>query len=487
VKMPDPKFNSQTKDRLVSSEVRGVVENIVNDTLNTFFEENPAVARAIVDNAITAARGRVAAKRARDLVKRKGALETSMLPGKLADCQARDPAEAELFIVEGDSAGGSAKQARDRRCQAILPLRGKILNVEKARFDRMLTNDQIITMISALGTGIGSADPEEGGFDISKLRYHKIILMTDADVDGSHIRTLLLTFFFRQMRDIVEKGHLFIAQPPLYKVKKGKKVSYLKDEKGFENFLIESGTEGAEVLIESAPILSGDDLRDVLQSQLAYDRSLSALTHRYDYRILDAAARIGDIDLSVVTDKDLLEARTAKVLEHLIQLFPDDTWDAPSIVWNEESGSGTVTWHSRLSGSQRTSVFDRELVENTFDYREMLRHSRRLFESLGEGGCQFVPAGGEPVAIRSAAELVQAVFEEGKKGQQIQRYKGLGEMNPDQLWETTMDPEIRRILQVRVDDEVEADSVFTVLMGDEVEPRREFIETNALRVKNLDV
>ena len=487
VKMPDPKFNSQTKDRLVSSEVRGFVEQVINQELNTYFEENPQIAKAIVDNAIVAARGRIAAKRARDLVKRKGALEGSSLPGKLADCQERDPTLAELFIVEGDSAGGSAKQARDRRCQAVLPLRGKILNVEKARFDRMLTNEQIITMISALGTGIGDADPEDGGFNIEKLRYHKIVLMTDADVDGSHIRTLLLTFFFRHMYELVERGHLYIAQPPLYKVKKGKSVRYLKDERAFEDLLIEQGIANAELRAESGPILSGAELASLLRAQIGYEGALNALSHRVDRRVLDAMIRVGDVDDSVALDQADLNDRTDEVLAYLRKTYPDETYVDPEIEWNEEDGLAVATFRTRLAGSQRWSVFDAELLRQSYDYAELLRQARLISTQLVGDSLNLVVGSGDPIEVDSAEEIVAALFEHAKKGQQISRYKGLGEMNPDQLWETTMDPDTRRLLKVRVDDFPEADRVFSILMGDQVEPRRNFIETNALNVKNLDI
>ena len=487
VKMPDPKFNSQTKDRLVSSEIRGVVENIINETLGTFLEENPTVGRSIIDNAITAARGRVAAKRARDLVKRKGALETSMLPGKLADCQEKDPANAEIFIVEGDSAGGSAKQARDRKNQAILPLRGKILNVEKARFDRMLSSDQIITMISALGTGIGASDPEEGGFDIDKLRYHRVILMTDADVDGSHIRTLLLTFFFRQMPALVEKGHLYIAQAPLYKVKKGRQMQYLKDEKAFQDYLIQTGVSAAEVRVESGRIVTGEELADVLRAQIAFTTSLESLGHKVDVRVLDAMTRVAAVDGAVLRNESALRTQLAAVKAYLDDTYPDDVFQDPEIRETED-GAPAVVWRTRSDGSWRESVFSPALVEHSFDYHELLSTARSLHDTLGQGTPFSLAFGDDEYGeLSTPSELLDAIFLRAKKGQQIQRYKGLGEMNPDQLWETTMDPEKRSILQVRVDDEIEADKVFTILMGDQVEPRRAFIESNALEVRNLDI
>jgi DNA gyrase subunit B len=485
VKMPDPKFNSQTKDRLVSSEIRGVVESVLNSELSTTFEENPAVARSIVEQAKMAARGRVAAKRARDLVKRKGALEASVLPGKLADCQERDPRFSELFLVEGDSAGGSAKQGRDRRNQAVLPLRGKILNVEKARFDRMLGNDQIVTMISALGTGIGNDEPEHGGFDIGKLRYHRVILMTDADVDGSHIRTLLLTFFFRQMPQLLERGHLYIAQPPLYKVKQGRRVTYLKDEKSFREYLIENGIEGASVT-SNGRVVEGEELAEAIRDRLAYDTSLEALSHRFDPRVLDAVVRVGHLDLDTVRDETRLGQALDAVMAHLAEAYPEETFRPPTVRFNEEYSLYEVEFRTRLSGTQRLSLFDPEVLENSYDYRELRRISTRLGELFGPGPFEL-RRGTDEATVPDMGRLVDEVFRMAKKGQQIQRYKGLGEMNAEQLWDTTMNPDTRRILQVRVDDMIEADEVFTILMGDQVEPRRDFIERNALTVRNLDV
>ncbi len=488
VKMPDPKFNSQTKDRLVSSEIRGIVEGIINEQLNTYLEENPAVGKAIVDHALIAARGRVAAKRARDLVKRKGALDSSALPGKLADCQERDPSRAEIFIVEGDSAGGSAKQARDRKGQAILPLRGKILNVEKARFERMLTSDQIITMISALGTGIGTADPEEGGFDIEKLRYHRVILMTDADVDGSHIRTLLLTFFFRQMPALVERGYLYIAQPPLYKVKKGKKSTYLKDEKAFEDYLIDMVIDNAQVEAANGRVIIGQELAAVLRAQITYSKSIDALSHKLDPRLLDVLIRVGRIDGTVAANRALFEDRLAACKVAVEKAHPEELFGTPEVIADTDTGVLHAEWKSRLSGSWITSVLNHELLEHSFDYQELLTAAGTLQDALGVEQDFTVTYGNqEPVTLSVPAELLEHLFRIAKKGQYIQRYKGLGEMNPDQLWETTMDPTTRRILQVRVDDDIEADKVFTILMGDQVEPRRAFIETNALEVRNLDI
>ncbi|MBN1946348.1 MAG: DNA topoisomerase (ATP-hydrolyzing) subunit B [Bradymonadales bacterium] len=488
IKMPDPKFNSQTKDRLVSSEVRTFVEQVVNERLATYLEENPSIGRAIVDQALLAARGRMAAKRARELVKRKGALEASVLPGKLADCQERDPSRCELFIVEGDSAGGSAKQGRDRKNQAILPLRGKILNVEKARFDRMLTSEQIVTMISALGTGIGMDDAEEGGFDIGKLRYHSIILMTDADVDGSHIRTLLLTFFFRHMRQLVQRGHLYIAQPPLYKVKRGKRVTYLKDERAFQEYLIETGIEQAELYADGGRVMQGDPLAQLIRDVIAYQNALDALATHYDIRILDALVRVGGIHLDAARSRERIDQILSTVAAYLAATYPDEIFDKPILEWDPEVELFNIRWRSLLSGSSRVSLFNRELYENSYDFREMNRCHQRIAERIGEErGLKLVVAGSQPVEVASVVDVVHHLLENAKKGQQIQRYKGLGEMNAEQLWETTMNPETRTILQVRVDDDYEAEQVFSKLMGDEVEPRREFIETNALSVRNLDI
>lgn len=488
VKMPDPKFNSQTKDRLVSSEVRGVVEQIIKSGVETYFEENPVIGKAVVEQAVMAARGRVAAKRARDLVKRKGVLETSMLPGKLADCQERDPANAEIFIVEGDSAGGSAKQGRDRRNQAVLPLRGKILNVEKARFDRMLSNEQIITLISALGTGIGPTDPEHGGFDISRLRYHRIVLMTDADVDGSHIRTLLLTFFFRQMLDLVERGHLFIAQPPLYKVKKGKKERYLKDEKAFRDYLIETGTANVTVITADGVTLAENELAELLNDIQQYQEWLDSLAHQFDTRILHAVTRYGRVDRQVLLQRDALGSAAARAKQHLQTRYPDEVFPEPEIVEEEETSELSLRWRSRTAGTERISVFDQELYQTVYEFRELRRVATAIEQKLGPPATlQLIVADQDPIPLEYPEELASQIFQLAKKGQQIQRYKGLGEMNAEQLWDTTMNPETRRILKVRVDDMIEADGVFSVLMGDDVEPRREFIERNALNVRNLDI
>ncbi len=481
IKMHDPKFSSQTKDKLVSSEVKPVVESVVGEQLSTWLEENPADAKRVIGKAVDAARARDAARKARELVRRKGALDSASLPGKLADCQERDPEKAELFLVEGDSAGGSAKQARDRRTQAILPLRGKILNVEKARFDKMLSNQEITTMITALGTGIG---PDN--FDVSKLRYHTVIIMTDADVDGLHIRTLLLTFFYRQMAELVERGHLYIAQPPLYKVKKGKKERYLKDDAALEDFLLESGLDGLEVRGGSTdqPIARAD-VKDLLAAALRYRRIVEALGRRRDPRAVAALLERGRIDESVVRDEERLREATGAALDALREQGAELASATAEFEYDEEHGSWVASVSTRLKGMARTTRVDYDLVTGR-DWETALEI---LAVVEKRGGPAFVSRTdkGEEVHHPSFGALLDYVFARGRKGQYIQRYKGLGEMNPEQLWETTMDPERRTLLKVAVEDQVEADQIFSVLMGDEVEPRREFIVENALEVRNLDI
>jgi len=479
VKHPDPKFNSQVKEKLVSSEVKGIVEAAVAEHLAQYLEENPKNAKGIIEKAVMAARARDAARKAREMVQRKGALDSSTLPGKLADCQERDPAQAEIFIVEGDSAGGSAKQGRDRRTQAILPLRGKILNVEKARFGRMLDSQEISTMITALGTGIG-----EDSFDLAKLRYHKVVVMTDADVDGSHIRTLLLTFFFRQMPSLVERGHLFIAQPPLYKVKKGKREMYLKNEEAFDDFIVRTATEEMQMVASGGETTSGPQLRELTLQAMRFRKVFAKISRKGDPRLLGALARseaISDetlrdpqrLDEALAMSQEYLESHLPEVLPVKFELEPDEEYDCQQVVCE-----------TQVDGAPVYTTVDMALLASP-ELTE-LRALYRSFAAYGEAPYKVLISG-EDIVLERMEQLIDHVERIGRKGLTIQRYKGLGEMNPDQLWETTMDPDKRTMLQVRIDDAMVADGVFTVLMGDQVEPRREFIETNALSVKNLDI
>jgi DNA gyrase subunit B len=517
VKIPHPQFEGQTKTKLGNTEVKGIVEAIVNDKLGAYLEENPAVARRIVGKAIDAARAREAARKARDLVRRKGALDGSSLPGKLADCQERDPAQSELYIVEGESAGGSAKQGRDRRFQAILPLKGKILNVEKARFDKMLGSDEIKTMIAALGCGIGAED-----FDIEKLRYHRIIIMTDADVDGSHIRTLLLTFFYRQLPLVIDHGYVYIAQPPLFRVKRGKSETYIKNERELEGYLIHRAVEARVVKVPARGLeLSGAELEKVLEKLIAHQKFMHAVERRGHPREIVEALLAAGADREFFADKDRLEsvAETLTTGNRTVAVQPD-----------EEHNRFLLQIEDRSSGYPRHHTIGVDFV-TAGEYRTLLANRRdmpaiggeMIVTSSGETldeAAEDVPAaatdgtamGGAPadeltklaaepkdrqrkpsktaqseVRVNSLDELVDYFIAAGKKGIAINRYKGLGEMNPEQLWETTMDPGIRTLLQVRAEDHTEADQMFTTLMGDQVEPRRKFIEENALDVKNLDV
>jgi DNA gyrase subunit B len=476
VRIKDPKFSSQTKDKLVSSDVKGWIEQVVNDKLSNFLEENPKEARRIVEKCVEAAHAREAARKARDLTRRKGALDASNLPGKLADCQERNPAGAELFLVEGDSAGGSAKQGRDRRFQAILPLKGKILNVEKARFDKMLSSDEIRTMITALGTGIGKED-----FDVARLRYHKLIIMCDADIDGSHIRTLILTFFFRQMAEIIRRGHLYIAQPPLYKVSHGKSETYLKDDREYHAYLVERIKDAWEVELGSSANggtrLAGARLSHFLEKVEAFTKNLDKLVSRgYPAAALKTALLHGVKDKNSLTDAERIEG-VARALDEAG--FKD-----VSVALDEEHGTHTVRFYARRDGVEREVRLDWALLTSA-EYRALATNAAGL-EAIAAPGFTLVK--GELSTHRdSLEEALETLYDGAKKGLSIQRYKGLGEMNPEQLWETTMDPTKRRLLRVQIEDEVEADGIFTVLMGDEVEPRREFIQTNALEVKNLDV
>src|SRR5262245_28628492 len=468
VKLPNPQFEGQTKTKLGNSEVKGIVETLVNDGLTQFLEQNPTVSKKIIGKAIEAARAREAARRARELVRRKGALDSMSLPGKLADCQERSPELSEIFIVEGDSAGGSAKQGRDRRTQAILPIKGKILNVEKARYDKMLTHQEIVAMITALGTGIGQED-----FDVAKLRYHKIIIMTDADVDGSHIRTLLLTFFYRQMGQLIENGNIYIAQPPLFKVKKGKSEQYIKDERQMSRFLLKKATENLVVEVEKGTQLKGQDLTSFLEKLT----ELNSVFQKVDRHFRDS--RVVDYLLSVGADARNFLADTAQVqaLANTIEGFGYKT----EISTDEEHSVQKITYRQ---GSQTPRVVGYQQLSSP-EYLRLVS----LHKSIGEIEQPpfTITADGSSTTLKDRRELIEHVMELGKKDLQIQRYKGLGEMNPEQLWETTMDPEKRTLLQVQIKDAVQTGEIFTILMGDAVEPRRQFIEENALEVKNLDI
>jgi DNA gyrase subunit B len=478
IRLPGASFEGQTKTKLSNTEAKSMVETMLNERLTAFLEENPNIAKRVCGKVAEAARARIAARKARETVRRKGALDSASLPGKLADCQSRDPEESELFIVEGDSAGGSAKQGRDRRIQAILPLRGKILNVEKARFDKMLSSEAIATMITALGTGIG---PEE--YDVSKVRYHKIIIMTDADVDGSHIRTLLLTFFFRQMPQLLEKGFLYIAQPPLFRIAKGKKESYLKDQEALDELLLALGTQKAKLVVGELSV-EGRDLAKLARDAIAYRTILSRVDRRIDGRIVDAAIQLGDLDLELLKHHDQVKDQVQKIYDKAQKLFPDLEVRFAKIERDEEHGCDALAYQTNVAGAPRDTRLDFNYLSGP-EWGELAALHAALAE-LGPGPYRIEgPEGSEEVG--DVFEMVEALKRAASQGQSVQRYKGLGEMNPEQLWETTMDPERRTLLQVRVDDAVEADEIFSILMGDAVDPRREFIERYALDVQNLDI
>ena len=478
VKVPDPKFSSQTKDKLVSSEVRPIVESLVNEALATWLEEHPGEAKVLMAKVVEAAAAREAARKARDLTRRKGALDITSLPGKLADCQERDPAKSEIFIVEGDSAGGSAKGGRSRQNQAILPLRGKILNVERARFDRMLSSDQIGTLIMALGTSIGK--DETSGFNPEKLRYHKIIIMTDADVDGAHIRTLLLTFFFRQMPELIERGHIYIAQPPLYKVTRGKSSQYIKDEAAFEDFLIETGLEEASLQLGNGEVRASADLMAVVNDARNLRTLLAGLHTRYDRAVVEQAVIAGAMNVEASNDPAKAQALADAVAKRL-DMIAEDMERGWSGSYSPEEG---FRFERMLRGVKDTALIDMALLGSA-DARQLDRFSERLTEVYATP--PVLRRKDKSETISGAIQLLEAIFATGRKGLSLQRYKGLGEMNADQLWETTLDPNARSLLQVKIPDVTSADALFSRLMGDEVEPRREFIQDNALSVANLDV
>lgn len=498
VKLPNPKFEGQTKTKLGNTEIKGMVEALLNEKLGIFFEENPSVARKILEKTVEAARAREAARKARELTRRKSAFDSGSLPGKLADCQERDPRYCELFIVEGESAGGSAKQARIRYNQAVLPLRGKILNVEKARFDKMLSNEEIRTMITALGTGIGTDD-----FDISKLRYHRIILMSDADVDGSHIRTLLLTFFYRQVPEIIEKGHLYVAQPPLYRIKHGKVEKYLKDDHEFENYLLQIGIDGVCLKVNRGSVSSaaqremeikdefkeikGDRLLEIIKKSMSYGRILDRLGRwGRDARIVDAFASKEGFRKShlKIGNESELDEHLKEIKKWIEKRYPEIS----AIDWNleedEEHNCLRIIYQFKENGRTRSTVIDFDFL-NSPDFVE-LKNLHDTIKLVGNPP-YFIQEDGKETKLGSLKETTEHILSLGKKGMFIQRYKGLGEMNPEQLWETTMNPETRVLKQIKVEDAVQTNEIFTILMGDQVEPRKEFIEKNALNVRNLDV
>jgi DNA gyrase subunit B len=475
VKVPDPKFSSQTKDKLVSSEVRPVVENVVNDKLNQWFEEHPAEARQVVGKVAEAAAAREAARKARELTRRKSALDVNYLAGKLKDCSEKDPAKSELFLVEGDSAGGSATQGRDRGNQAVLPLRGKILNVERARFDRMLGSEQIGNLVMALGTSIGREE-----FNIDKLRYHRVIIMTDADVDGAHIRTLLLTFFYRQMPELINRGHIYIAQPPLFKAKRGSSEQYIKDERGLEDYLLSSGVEDAVLTTGNGEQIAGADLLEIVRQSRDIVHQVENLNTKYNREIVEQAAIVGALDPAVLGDALQIEAVVSRIANRL-----DRASDEFERGWRAESdGQGGLTLSRTIRGVTETHHVDAQLVQSA-DARKIRTLIERLdgtFKGVGK-----LVRKDQTFEVFGPSSLFNAVTAAGRKGMTLQRYKGLGEMNAEQLWETTLDPNVRTLLQVQIKEGSDADLIFTQLMGDLVEPRREFIEDNALSVANLDI
>jgi DNA gyrase subunit B len=473
--VPDPKFSSQTKDKLVSSEVRPVVENAVNDKLGQWFEEHPQEARVVVAKVAEAAAAREAARKARELTRRKSALDVNFLAGKLKDCSEKDPAKSELFLVEGDSAGGSATQGRDRGNQAVLPLRGKILNVERARFDRMLGSEQIGNLVMALGTSIGREE-----FNIDKLRYHKIIIMTDADVDGAHIRTLLLTFFYRQMTELLRRGHIYIAQPPLYKVKRGSSEQYLKDEPSLEDYLLEAGVDEAVFTTRDGVAHAGADLLAIVKQARELVHGIDTLNTRYNRNIVEQAAIVGALDPEALADPTRAEAMAARVGNRLDRISEETErgWQGGP------DGADGFTFYRTVRGVRETHNVDASLL-NSADARRLRQLAGRLDELYG--GVPRLTRKDASTDVFGPRSLFEAVMAAGRKGMSLQRYKGLGEMNPEQLWETTLDPNVRTLLKVEIKDSDDHDRLFSELMGDLVEPRRDFINDNALSVANLDI
>jgi len=472
VKVPEPKFSSQTKDKLVSGEVQPVVQDVVSSKLAEFLLENPVDAKVICNKIVDAARARDAARKAREMTRRKGVMDTMGLPGKLADCQERDPTKCEIYLVEGDSAGGSAKQGRDRKNQAILPLKGKILNVEKARFDKLLGSQEIATLITALGTGIGKAD-----FSVEKLRYHRIIIMTDADVDGAHIRTLLLTFFYRQMTELVERGHIYIAQPPLYKVKQGRDERYLKDQHELDEYLLQSALKGATLLTKTGgELLSDEPLATIAKQMVLTEAVIRRISSLYDESVLRALQDLGEISLA--------DEKSANAAAEKLRPILGAIGSEVIVAFNQEAGTYRLEVNKYVHGNLQCCVVDTDFLGGG-DYRQISRVSVMLAGLLGAGAT--IQRGEKSQAVATFKEALDWLLEEAKHGLNVQRYKGLGEMNPEQLWETTMDPQVRRLLKVQIDDAIAADEIFTTLMGDQVEPRRAFIENNALGVNNLDI